>query len=51
MYMRDPGGDARGGASGAGAAAALTFAVVVVLALGVYPGPVLAWARLAARSL
>lgn len=51
MYMRDPVGDDPWGAIGAGAAAALTFAVVVVLVLGVYPGPVLAWARIAARSL
>jgi hypothetical protein len=30
---------------------ALGLSAAVVLVLGVYPGPVLAWARVAARSL
>jgi hypothetical protein len=30
---------------------ALALSAAVVLALGIHPGPVLAWARLAARSL
>jgi NADH-quinone oxidoreductase subunit N len=51
MYMRDPVGDDVWSPVGVGAAAALAFAVVVVLVLGVYPGPVLAWARAAANSL
>ena len=51
MYMRDPVGEDEWAPLGIGATAALTIAVVVTLVLVVYPGPVLAWARLAAASL
>jgi NADH-quinone oxidoreductase subunit N len=51
MYMRDPVGEDVWAPVGVGATAALVFTVVVVLVLGVYPGPVLAWARAAANSL
>jgi NADH-quinone oxidoreductase subunit N len=51
MYMREPVGEDTWAPVGVGAATALTVATVVVLVLGVYPGPVLAWARAAARSL
>jgi NADH-quinone oxidoreductase subunit N len=51
MYMREPMGEDTWGPIGVGAATALTVAVAIVLALGVYPGPVLAWARAAASSL
>ena len=36
---------------GLGAATALALSAAIVLGLGVYPGPVLAWARAAAHSL
>jgi hypothetical protein len=36
---------------GTGAALALTISTTVVLVLGVYPGPLMAWARAAAASL
>ncbi len=51
MYMREPVGDDQWAPVAPAAAAALAFAVAVVLGLGVYPGPVLAWARQAAQSL
>jgi len=51
MYMREPAGEDAWGPVGAAAGVALTASVLIVLGLGVYPGPVLAWARLAARSL
>jgi NADH-quinone oxidoreductase subunit N len=51
MYMREPVGEDAWAPIGVGAATALTVAVVIVLALGVFPGPVLAWARAAAHSL
>jgi NADH-quinone oxidoreductase subunit N len=51
MYMREPVGEDRWAPVAPAAAAALAFAVAVVLGLGVYPGPVLAWARQAAQSL
>jgi NADH-quinone oxidoreductase subunit N len=51
MYMREPVGEDVWGPVGLPAALALAGSVAVVLGLGVYPGPVLAWARLAARSL
>jgi NADH-quinone oxidoreductase subunit N len=51
MYMREPVGDDPWARVGFGAGVALAFAVAVVLLLGVYPGPVLAWARAAAASL
>jgi NADH-quinone oxidoreductase subunit N len=51
MYMREPVGEDVWGPVGAPAGVALAVSVLVVLGLGVYPAPVLAWARLAARSL
>jgi NADH-quinone oxidoreductase subunit N len=51
MYMREPVGEDVWGPVGAPAGVALALSVLVVLGLGVYPAPVLAWARLAARSL
>jgi NADH-quinone oxidoreductase subunit N len=51
MYMREPVGEDAWAAVSPGAALALGLATAVVLALGVYPGPVLAWARQAAQSL
>jgi NADH-quinone oxidoreductase subunit N len=51
MYMREPLGDDTWAPVAPAAAVALGLSVAVVLGLGVYPGPVLAWARLAARSL
>jgi NADH-quinone oxidoreductase subunit N len=51
MYMRDPVEEDVWAPIGVGSAAALTIAVVVTLVLGVYPGPVLGWARAAAASL
>jgi NADH-quinone oxidoreductase subunit N len=51
MYMREPDGDDAWAPVGAGSALALGLATAVVLVLGVYPGPVLGWAREAARSL
>jgi len=51
MYMRDPVAEDTWAPVGAGAAVALTVAVAVVLVLGVYPAPLLAWARMAAGSL
>jgi NADH-quinone oxidoreductase subunit N len=51
MYMREPVGEDVWGPVDAPAGVALAVSVLVVLGLGVYPAPVLAWARLAARSL
>jgi NADH-quinone oxidoreductase subunit N len=51
MYMRDPLGDDDWGRVAPGSAIALAVSVGVVLVLGVYPAPVLALARQAARSL
>jgi NADH-quinone oxidoreductase subunit N len=51
MYMREPLGEDAWGPVSAGSALALAVSVAVVLGLGVYPGPVLALARQAARSL
>jgi NADH-quinone oxidoreductase subunit N len=51
MYMREPVGEDVWAPVGLPAGLALAASVLVVLGLGVYPGPVLAWARLAARSL
>jgi len=51
MYMREPVGEDVWGPVAAPAGVALALSVFVVLGLGVYPAPVLAWARLAARSL
>jgi len=51
MYMREAvAADTWAPVTGA-ASVALTLAAAVVLGLGVYPGPVLAWARMAAESL
>jgi NADH:ubiquinone oxidoreductase subunit 2 (subunit N) len=51
MYMREPVGEDVWGPVGVPSAVALALSVLVVIGLGVYPGPVLTWARLAARSL
>jgi NADH-quinone oxidoreductase subunit N len=51
MYMREPVGEDDWSAVGPGAAFALGFSVAVTLLLGVWPAPVLALARQAARSL
>jgi NADH-quinone oxidoreductase subunit N len=51
MYMRPPVGEDGWSPVGAAAGVALAVSAAVVLILGVYPGPVLAWARIAARSL
>ena len=51
MYMREPTADDAWGPVSTGSALALAVSVAVVLGLGVYPGPVLALARQAARSL
>ena len=51
MYMRDPLSDDNWGKVAPASALALAFSVAVVLALGVYPAPVLELARRAARSL
>ena len=51
MYMREPiAADTWAPVTGA-ARLALALSAAVVLGLGVYPGPVLGWARLAAQSL
>lgn len=51
MYMREPAEGDPWSPLGPAATLALAVAVTVVLGLGVYPGPVLAFARTAARSL
>jgi NADH-quinone oxidoreductase subunit N len=51
MYMRDPEGEDTWSPIGTGAGLALAVSTAVVLVLGVYPGPLMAWARLAARSI
>jgi NADH-quinone oxidoreductase subunit N len=51
MYMREPVGDDAWGAVGALPAAGLAMSVAVVIVLGVYPAPVLDWARVALQSL
>jgi len=51
MYMREPVGEDVWAPVSVPSGVALAVSVLVVLGLGVYPGPVLAWARLAARSL
>ena len=52
MYMREPVSAADTWAPVTGSASlALVLAAAVVLGLGVYPGPVLGWARMAAQSL
>jgi NADH-quinone oxidoreductase subunit N len=51
MYMREPLGEDSWAPVSPAAGLALGLSAAVVLALGVHPEPVLAWARLAARSL
>jgi NADH-quinone oxidoreductase subunit N len=51
MYMRDPVGEDAWAPVAPASAVALAFSVAVILGLGVYPGPVLDWARQAAQSL
>jgi NADH-quinone oxidoreductase subunit N len=51
MYMREPVGADAWAPVSATAGVALALAAAVVLGLGVYPGPVLTWARMAAESL
>jgi len=51
MYMSEPVGEDTWSPIGAGPALALGISTAVVLVLGVYPGPVMGWARAAARSL
>jgi NADH-quinone oxidoreductase subunit N len=51
MYMRAPEGEDTWSPVGPGAAFALALSTTVVLFLGVYPGPLMEWARMAARSL
>ena len=51
MYMRDPVREDSWATVSPPAAAALAFSAIVVLGLGVYPGPLLDWAGVAARSV
>jgi NADH-quinone oxidoreductase subunit N len=51
MYMDGPVGEDPWSPIGAGPALALAISTTVVLVLGVYPGPLMAWARAAAASL
>lgn len=51
MYMRDPVAKDSWAPVSAPSAVALAFSSAVVLGLGVYPGPLLDWARQAAHSL
>jgi NADH-quinone oxidoreductase subunit N len=51
MYMREPLGEDAWAPVTPAAGLALALSAGVVLVLGVYPGPVLAWARVAARAL
>jgi NADH-quinone oxidoreductase subunit N len=51
MYMRDPVGEDGWGPVAPATAIALAFSAIVVLGLGVMPGPLLDWADRAARSL
>jgi NADH-quinone oxidoreductase subunit N len=51
MYMRDPLGEDAWAPVTPAAGLALAVSAAVVLVLGMYPGPVLAWARVAARAL
>jgi NADH-quinone oxidoreductase subunit N len=51
MYMEEPAGDDTWAAVAPGPRLALAVSALVVLGLGVYPGPVLAFARFAALSL
>jgi NADH-quinone oxidoreductase subunit N len=51
MFMREPVGDDTWGRVGVLPAAGLAVAAATVLGLGIYPAPVLDWARIAVRSL
>jgi len=51
MYMREADGEDPWAPVAIGSRVALGLAAGLVLALGVYPAPVLTWARAAARSL
>jgi len=51
MYMREPVGEDRWSKVGAPATLALAVSVAITLVLGIFPAPVLALARVAARSL
>jgi NADH-quinone oxidoreductase subunit N len=51
MYMREPAGDDVWAPVGVAPGLALALAALVTLGLGVYPAPVLHWARAAAGSL
>ena len=51
MYMDGPVGEDPWSPIGTGPALALAISTTVVLVLGVYPGPLMAWARAAAASL
>jgi NADH-quinone oxidoreductase subunit N len=51
MYMREPPAEDAWARVGPASALALAFSTIVVLGLGVYPNPVLGWARQAAQSL
>jgi len=51
MYMREPVGDDSWATVSFGSRLALAVSVVIVLGLGVYPGPVLSLARLAAQAI
>ena len=51
MYMGEPEGEDPWSPVGVGAGLALAISTTVVLVLGVYPGPLMAWARAAAGSL
>ena len=51
MYFREPEGEDRWARPAPGASLALAVSTAVVVVLGVYPGPLMHWAGLAARSL
>jgi NADH-quinone oxidoreductase subunit N len=51
MYMRDPVGEDSWAPVSPASAVALAFSAVVILGLGIYPGPLLNWARQAAQGL
>jgi NADH-quinone oxidoreductase subunit N len=51
MYMREPPAEDAWAAVSPASALALSFSTVLVLGLGVYPSPLLDWARQAAQSL
>ena len=51
MYMREPAVEQAWPAVAPASSLALAVSAVLVLGLGIYPGPVLAWARVAAQSL